>query len=156
MHCIGFEPFYTADSTLLVLGSFPSVKSRAEGFYYGNPQNRFWRVLAAAFDAPVPQTIPQKKQLLTLHGIALWDVVTECDIVGSMDKDIRNPVLADIPALLARCPIRKIVTNGGTAHRLLRRAYADAGVPVTALPSTSPANARFNSAAWINEWKKQG
>ncbi len=146
----GFEPFVQDDSVLLILGSFPSVKSREEGFYYGNRQNRFWKLVAAATDEPVPQTVEQKKALLRAHKIALWDVVIACEIKGSMDKDIKNPVIADIPALLARYPIRHIVTNGGTAQKLLLRYHPALQDNCLPLPSTSPANARLNVSAWQN------
>lgn len=148
MECIGFDPFIFPDSRLLILGSFPSVKSRQEGFYYGNKQNRFWRVLADFFGMPVPQTVAQKQAMLRAHRIALWDIVTECEIRGSMDKDIVNPRIADVPALLTRYPVRSIFTNGATAHKLLLRNFPQLSDITTPLPSTSPANVRFDAAVW--------
>ena len=144
----GFEPFIHSNSRVLILGSFPSVKSREEGFYYGNPQNRFWRVLAEFFACDVPKTIEAKKALLTQEKIALWDVVTQCEITGSMDKDIRHPRIADIPALLKTHAVSAILTNGKTAHKLFIRHFPALAPLCTALPSTSPANARFDATQW--------
>lgn len=145
----GFAPFVNEDSRLLILGSFPSVKSREEGFYYGNKQNRFWKILAQGFACPLAQTVAQKQDLLRAHGIALWDIVTACEIRGSMDKDIKNPQIADVPSLLARYPITKIIANGGTARKLLLSYYPDLAPIVLSLPSTSPANARLNVSLWL-------
>lgn len=145
----GFEPFIRKDSRVLILGSFPSVKSREEGFYYGNRQNRFWRVLADFFGRLPPSTIDEKKQLLTDGKIALWDVVTSCEIVGSMDKDIRSPRIADIPEILNQYPVTSILTNGKTAHNLFMRNFPQYAPLCVNLPSTSPANARFSAEPWL-------
>lgn len=150
MRVSGFDPFIT-DGRLLVLGSFPSVKSREVAFYYGNRQNRFWKVLCATFDRPLPDTVEEKKDLLRFCGISLWDVVTECEIVGSMDKDIRSPVLADLPALLRSHPYEKILANGATAYSLLLRTYPELSPLVVKMPSTSPANGRFDVTVWQKE-----
>lgn len=150
MEHIGFEPFVNDDSKLLILGSFPSIKSRKEGFYYGNRQNKFWRILAESFFAEIPKTVEDKKRLLSANGIALWDMVISCDIKGSMDKDIKNPVIADVPALLKSYPsIRNVITNGGTAKSLLLKYYPNVEKICLPLPSTSPANARLNKNVWI-------
>ena len=146
----GFEPYINRDSRILILGSFPSVKSREEGFYYGNKQNRFWRILAESFDCGLPQNTDEKKALLSKNKIALWDVVISCDIQGSMDKDIKNPIAADIPALLAKFPVRKIITNGATARALLLRHFPYLADMCVFLPSTSPANARLDKSVWID------
>ncbi len=145
---VGFQPLYDGDSRVLVLGSFPSVKSRAAEFYYGNPQNRFWRTLAEAFGEPIPQTTEQKKRLCIVHGVALWDIVASCEIEGSMDADIRNYRTVDLSQVLERAPIVKILCNGLVAYRLTKRAY-DGNVPVVQMPSTSPANVRFQAENWI-------
>ncbi|MDE7395952.1 MAG: DNA-deoxyinosine glycosylase [Clostridiales bacterium] len=145
----GFEPFINTDSRVLILGSFPSVKSREEGFYYGNRQNRFWRVLADFFGCTLPNTIEEKKQLLTNGKIALWDIVISCEIVGSMDKDIRSPRIADIPVLLKEHPISSILTNGKTAHKLFLQNFPKLAPLCVNLPSTSPANGRFSTEAWL-------
>ena len=153
MRVNGFEPFIV-DGKLLVLGSFPSVKSRETGFYYGNRQNRFWRVLAETFSLPAPVTIEEKKDLLRRCGVSLWDVVVECDIVGSMDKDIKDPVLADLPALLAAHPYERILANGATAYALLTQAYPALSPLAVKMPSTSPANGRFDPTVWHRELRR--
>jgi len=150
MRVKGFDPFLT-DGKLLVLGSFPSVKSREVNFYYGNRQNRFWKVLAETFSRPTPDTIEEKKDLLRFCGVSLWDAVVECEIVGSMDKDIRFPVLADLPALLAAHPFQKILANGATAYDLATKAYPELSPLVIKMPSTSPANGRFDRSVWERE-----
>ena len=85
-----FEPVFDGNSRVLILGSLPSVKSREQGFYYGHPQNRFWRVTAAVFGEPVPNTIAEKRAMLLRCGVAVWDVIAECDIIGSSDASIKN------------------------------------------------------------------
>lgn len=150
----GFPPIYTSDSRLLILGSFPSVQSRRQAFYYGNPRNRFWQVLAEAFGEQLPQTVEQKIRLCTRHGIALWDVVAQCEVVGSSDSSIRNYVTVDLHRVLDRCNVRKILCNGQTAYRLTKGAY-DGGIEIVPLPSTSPANVRFDKTLWLNALKIQ-
>lgn len=146
-------PLFDAQSRLLILGSFPSVKSREAGFFYGHPQNRFWRVTAAVFSEPVPQTIDEKRAFLLRCKIALWDVIAACDITGSSDSSIRNVVPNDLSVILNAAPIRQIYVNGGTAARF----YDKYQCPITGkeairLPSTSPANAAWSleklCAAW--------
>ena len=117
----GFAPIYDERSRVLVLGTLPSVKSREENFYYSHPRNRFWQVLAAVFDAPVPQSIEEKKALLLANGVALWDVVGQCDIRRSADSTIRNVEPNDPRPILAAAPIRAIYTNGAKAFELYRR-----------------------------------
>ncbi len=143
----GFAPCYFPDSRLLILGSFPSVKSRAEGFYYGNPQNRFWRTVCGFFGEDVPAEIEQKRAFLQRRRIALWDVVTACEIEGSADASIREAQLADVAALVHRTQICEVFCNGKTAYTLLEKA-PPCPVPVRLLPSTSPANPRFSAAVW--------
>lgn len=146
-------PVFDQHSRVLILGSFPSVRSREEGFFYGHPQNRFWRTLANVFEDTTPVTVAQKRAFLLRHGIALWDVIASCEIVGSSDASIRNAAPNEIETILASAPIAHIYTNGGTAHRLYRR-YLEprTGREATCLPSTSPANAAWTqdrlNAAW--------
>ena len=147
----GFEPFFNADSRLLILGSFPSVKSRRQSFYYGNPQNSFWRLLAEFFCESIPLTVEEKKEFLTRHKIALWDIVTSCKIVGSSDSTIREYETADLGKVLSRCPIERIILNGGTAYKIFLKRYASLPLPYIKLPSTSPANARPKREEWFNE-----
>ena len=111
----GFGPVCDKNCKLLILGSFPSVKSRQIDFYYGNPQNRFWRVICSHFNEPVPPTTEEKRAFLLKYGIALWDIVTECEIVGSQDSTIKNFKTANIKSLLQNSNIRYIILNGATA-----------------------------------------
>ncbi len=148
-----FEPVWDGRSRKLILGTFPSVKSRETEFYYGHPRNRFWKVIAALYHAPVPQTIEEKKCLLLDNGIALWDVVQSCDIRGSSDSSIRNVIPADIKGLLERSNIAEVYTNGDTAFRLYRKyCEKETGKKAVKLPSTSPANAMFSLERLIQEW----
>ena len=116
-----FPPVYAADSRVLILGTFPSVRSRETGFYYGHKQNRFWRVMACLFEERVPVTVEERKALLLRHGIALWDVLRECDITGSSDASIRRAVPNDIRALIEQTRIQSVYTNGKKAHELYQR-----------------------------------
>ena len=149
-----FPAIYSPDSRILILGSFPSVKSREQMFFYGHPQNRFWRVMAALLGADVPQTVEEKRAFLLANHIALWDVIASCDITGSSDASIRNAVPNDLTPILEAASIRQIFTNGGTAHRLYRKyIYPLTGREDTVLPSTSPANAARSLDALINAWQ---
>ncbi|MCM1394800.1 MAG: DNA-deoxyinosine glycosylase [Corallococcus sp.] len=148
----GFPPLFDGNSKILILGSFPSVKSRAEGFYYGNKQNRFWSTLCSALGAPLAETVEAKKELCLSCGIALWDVVDSCEIRGSMDADIENYRLVDLNEVLERAKIVKILCNGATAYRLTTSIY-DGNIPVYKMPSTSPANVRFDKDAWLTQLK---
>jgi len=146
-------PVYDEHSEILILGTFPSVKSREAGFYYGHPQNRFWRVLAAVFGEEVPRTIGEKKAFLLRNRVALWDVVASCEIEGSSDQSIRNAVPNDLTPILRAADIRRIFVNGGKAEQLYNRLIAPAiGRPAIRLPSTSPANAAMNLERLIREW----
>lgn len=146
----GFAPFFREDSKILVLGSFPSVKSREVNFYYGNKQNRFWKVLAAVFKDDVPENTAQKKDFLIRHKIALWDVVTQCEIIGSMDSAIKNPVIAEIYSVLNGSSVEKILINGKKAYALFIKRYPELHSKTVCLPSTSPANAHFKFSSWEN------
>lgn len=146
----GFEPVYDKESKLLILGSFPSVKSRKVEFYYGNPQNRFWRVVCSCFGESVPQTVCGKKEFLLRRNIALWDIVTECEIVGSQDATIKNFITADLDSLLQNSRIGFIILNGGKAFSIFKARYGGIDIPYKQLPSTSPANTHFDEKEWIN------
>ena len=149
-----FPAIYAPYSRILILGSFPSVKSREQMFFYGHPQNRFWRVMAALLGTDVPQTVEEKRAFLLANHIALWDVIASCDIAGSSDASIRNAVPNDLTPILETASIRQIFTNGGTAHRLYRKyIYPLTGREDTVLPSTSPANAARSLDALINAWQ---
>ena len=144
----GFPPVWDENARVLILGSFPSVKSREEGFYYGNRQNRFWRTVADFFEESAPNTVEDKRAFLLRRGIALWDVVTRCRIVGSKDVTISEEEIADIPALLAKSNVAAILCNGSKAYELLVENFPKLHEIAQRLPSTSPANPRFEKAAW--------
>lgn len=153
----GFGPFYRPDSAVLILGSFPSVKSRESSFFYGHPQNRFWPVLAAICGEATPQTLDEKKAFLTHHRIALYDVIERCSIIGSADSSIRDVTPADLRPILDFSQIGEhIFVNGGTAARLYDRYLRPAlGISATRLPSTSPANAAFSLERLTALWGEQ-
>lgn len=149
-----FDPVYDENSRVLILGSFPSVKSREQGFYYANPQNRFWRVIADITGEEPPQTVEDKKSLLLRRNIALWDVAYCCEVDGSSDSSMRNVRPNDIAALLENTQITRIFANGKTAAKLYEKLVAPkTGLPITCLPSTSPANAAFSRERLREEWK---
>ena len=149
-----FPAFYRPDSRILILGSFPSVKSREQMFFYGHPQNRFWRVLAALYDEPVPNSIPEKEALLARRRIALWDVIGACTIAGSADSTITDVVPNDLAPILNSAPVERIFVNGKTAERYyLRYQMPRLGREATVLPSTSPANAARSLAQLVEAWR---
>lgn len=153
----GFEPVFDERSRVLVLGSFPSALSRENHFYYGNPQNRFWRVMAAVLGEPVPETgdIEGKCAMLLSHGVALWDVIESCDVRGSSDASIKNVVPADVARITSVAPVRTVICNGGTAGRLYRRwLESSTGLPAVVLPSTSPANAAWSLERLTACWRE--
>ena len=133
------EPVFDARSRALVLGTMPSPKSREQGFFYGHPHNRFWRVLAAVLEEPLPQSVEEKRAMLLRRGIALWDVLQRCDIDGASDASIRHGVPNDFSCIFRAADIRAVFTTGQTAARLYRRFT---GADCICLPSPSPANCR--------------
>ena len=150
-----FSPVYDENSEILILGSFPSVKSREMQFFYGHPQNRFWKVLAQVLNETVPQTIPEKKEMLLRHHIALWDVIASCDIAGSSDSSIRNVVPNDLTEILQTASIRQIFTNGSTADRLYKKyCFPQTQQKAICLPSTSPANAAWSKERLLTKWNQ--
>lgn len=146
-------PVFDKDSKVLILGSFPSVRSREVGFFYGHPQNRFWKVLACVFGEEVPVTIDEKRAFLLRNNVAVWDVIHSCDIIGSSDTSIRNVQPNDLGIILGKADIRAIYTNGRTAYRYYMKYMLPAcGRPAVCLPSTSPANATFNMERLLEQW----
>ena len=147
-------PFYDRKSTILILGSFPSVKSREQMFFYGHPQNRFWKVISSVFGDKEPETVPEKKTFLKRHHVALWDVIGSCDIEGSSDSSIENVIVNDISKILNEADIRGVFVNGKTAEKYYKR-YIEpkTGIKAVCLPSTSPANAAWSVDKLIDEWK---
>ncbi len=154
-----FGPVFDAHSKILILGSVPSVKSREQQFYYGHPQNRFWKVISAVFDESVPVTIEEKKAFLLRNRIALWDVVESCDIIGSSDSSIRNVKANDMETILGEADIRAIFVNGGKAYELFVKycgQYVRKDKPrLVKLPSTSPANAAWSYDRLQSTWKSE-
>lgn len=147
-------PIYDKNSRILILGSFPSVKSREVQFFYGHPQNRFWRVMAAELDCPVPQTVEEKREMLLSHRIALWDVIASCRIRGSSDASIEQVVPNDLSPILREADIRGIYSNGAKSWELYQRyLYPVTGRQSRKLPSTSPANASFSLERLTEEWR---
>ena len=148
-------PLYDADSRILILGSFPSVKSREAMFFYGHPQNRFWPLLAGLFDESVPQSIPEKRELALRHNIALWDSIHSCTITGSSDSSIRDVVPNDLSVILDNSRVERIFCNGATSHRLYTKyIFPLTGIEAVKLPSTSPANAAFGMDRLVDKWKE--
>ena len=148
-----FGPLFGPESRILILGSFPSVKSREQNFFYGHPQNRFWKVIAVLFDRPVPITVPEKKELILSHGLALWDSIASCVITGSSDASIRDVRANDLRIILDSCPIERIYCNGRKSHEMYEKyILPELGREAVCLPSTSPANAQWSleklTAAW--------
>lgn len=133
---------------MLILGSFPSVKSREVSFYYGHKQNRFWKMLCGYFNEEIPQTIEGKKDFLLRHNIALWDIATACEIEGSADATLKNAEIADLSEIFCKAKIEKILLNGTLAYKLFLQKYADIPIPYEKMPSTSPANPRYKEATW--------
>ncbi len=152
-HTHEFPPLYDTSSRILILGSFPSIKSREQQFFYGHPQNRFWKIMAHLTGEELPETIEGRRQLAIRHGIALWDVIEECEIKGSSDSSIRNVVPTDIPMILKAAPIEQIYANGNLSCRLFEK-YQEprCGRKAIGLPSTSPANAAWTLPKLIERW----
>ncbi len=149
-------PFFDKGSRILILGSFPSVKSREQMFFYGHPQNRFWKVLAQIFEDDVPDTVADKKEFLARHHVALWDVIGECDIKGSSDSSIENVKANDLSLILNAADISGIFVNGKTAEKYYRK-YIENEIGRTAvcLPSTSPANAAWKTDELVRVWGEE-
>ena len=147
-------PMYDEDCRILILGSFPSVKSREAMFFYGHPQNRFWRLLALLFDEPVPQTIEEKRTLALGHHVAMWDTIHSCTITGSSDSSIRDVVPNDLSVILENSKVAHIFCNGATSYKLyMKYIYPTTGIEAVKLPSTSPANAAFGIERLANSWQ---
>ena len=148
-----FPPTWDEHSEILILGSFPSVKSREMAYFYGHPQNRFWRIVAALYEDDIPLTVEERRAFLLRHHIALWDVIASCTIVGSSDSSIRDAVPNDIRPILAGAPIHRIYTNGQTSFRLYRKyILPEIGREAVCLPSTSPANAAWSFDRLLFAW----
>ncbi len=151
-----FPPLFDRESGILILGSFPSVRSREKKFYYGHPQNRFWKLIAGIYHEEVPGSIEEKKALILRNHLALWDVIAECEIVGSSDSSIRNAVANDLSPILEGAPIRKILVNGKTAEKLYKKHIEPVnGIEASVLPSSSPANAAWSLERLTEAWRQE-
>lgn len=152
MHPIA--PIYDKHSTILILGSFPSVKSREEGFFYGHKQNRFWKVVSRVFEEEEPKTVEEKKALLLRKHIAVWDVIAGCDIEGSSDSTIKNVRPNDLSTILDNAQIKAIYVNGKTAEKYYKK-YIEKSInrKAVCLPSTSPANAAWSIEKLLDTWR---
>lgn len=147
-------PLFNKESKVLILGSFPSVKSREQGFFYGHPQNRFWKVLAKIKGDKIPETIEEKKNFILQNNLALWDVLASCEIVGSADSSIKNEKANDLSVILNNSRVNRIFVNGKTAKKYYDKYIKDQiQIDATVLPSTSPANAIYSLEKLVNEWK---
>ena len=151
-----FPPLYDEHSRILILGSFPSVKSREQLFFYGHPQNRFWKVLASVLDCPVPQSIPEKREMLLKNHVALWDSIGKCEIEGSSDASIEAVVPNDLSPIFTSAEIRQVFCNGRKSWEMYRKYQEElTGMPAVCLPSTSPANASWSLDRLSDAWGKQ-
>ena len=147
-------PEQDGQARILILGSITSVASRKAAYFYGHPQNRFWRVLAAVFEDALPQTVEEKRAFLHRHHIALWDVIASCRITGSADSSVREAEANDLRPILEQNPIGAIFVNGKTAEKYYQKLiYPTLGIPATCLPSTSPANAAVSLDRLIEAWR---
>ena len=149
-----FPPLYDKNSKILILGSFPSVKSREQRFFYGHPQNRFWKVVSSVLNCETPITIDEKKKFLFNNHIALWDVIASCEIAGSSDSSIKNVIVNDLTQILSEADIKQIYVNGKTAEKYFNK-YTKPLISREAvcLPSTSPANAAWSLVRLEAVWK---
>lgn len=147
-------PLYDEGCKILILGSFPSVKSREAMFFYGHPQNRFWKLLAQIFEEPVPQNTDEKRSLALKHHIAMWDSIRSCTIAGSSDSSIRDVIPNDLSVILDNSRVERIFCNGATSYNLyMKYIYPNTGIKAVKLPSTSPANAAFTMDRLLEQWK---
>ncbi len=149
-----FEALYNENSKVLILGSFPSVKSREVSFFYGHPRNRFWKVIPALFGEEEPVTIEKKKELILRRNLALWDSIHSCEITGSSDSSVKNVVPNDISKIIGNSKVSKVFCNGALSHKMyMKYIFPDTKIEAVKLPSTSPANAAYSLDKLIEEWK---
>ena len=148
-----FEPIYSRTSRILILGSLPSVKSREQNFFYGHPQNRFWKVISGLMNESVPVDVEEKRKLLLKYDIAIWDVIQSCDIKGSSDSSIKNVTPTDLASIVEQSRITKVFCNGKTSGKLYEKNQSKrVGIDAMILPSTSPANAAYSLERLMDAW----
>ncbi len=149
-----FPPLYNENSRTLILGSFPSVKSREAMFFYGHPQNRFWKVLAVLFDEKIPENIGEKKELVLKNNLALWDSIHSCTITGSSDSSVKDVVPNDISKIINSSKIDKVFCNGALSYKMYTKyIFPTTGIEAVKLPSTSPANAAYSLDRLVSIWR---
>jgi hypoxanthine-DNA glycosylase len=149
-----FPPLFSEESNTLILGSFPSVKSREAMFFYGHPQNRFWKVIASLYGAPVPASIPEKRELILQNRLALWDSIASCEITGSSDSSIKNAAPTDLGLILRSSKVDRIFCNGTASFNIYCKYQLPLlGIEAVKLPSTSPANAAWSLEKLITAWQ---
>lgn len=154
MEIHNIEPIYDNRSKILILGSFPSVRSREQQFYYANAQNRFWRVISAVFEQNTPNTVDEKREFLLNNGVALWDCIKCCEIRGSSDSSIKNAKANDVGMILRSGNIKAVFTNGKTSYNIYNRLILPSTqIEAVCLPSTSPANAAYSLERLTDEWR---
>ena len=147
-------PLFDENSKTLILGSFPSVKSREASFFYGHPQNRFWSVLAKVYATDKPLTVDEKKKLVLENNLALWDVIASCEIIGSSDSSISDVTANDLSIIINNSKVDRIFVNGKTAEKYYNKyTYPKTGIKAVCLPSTSPANAAWSLEKLVDAWK---
>ncbi len=149
-----FPPLFDENSRTLILGSFPSVKSREAMFFYGHPQNRFWKVLSELFGEKLPESISEKRELVLRNNLALWDSIKSCTITGSSDSSVKNVVPNDITGIISNSKIGRIFCNGALSYKMYTKYILPVtGIEAVKLPSTSPANAAYSLERLVSEWK---
>ena len=147
-------PLYSENSKSLILGSFPSVKSREAAFFYGHPQNRFWAVTAAVLGCKKPETVEEKKEMILSNNLALWDVIASCEIEGSADSTIRDVTANDLNEIIENSGIERIFVNGKTAEKYYNKyTFPKTKIKAVCLPSTSPANAAWSFEKLVEAWQ---
>ena len=150
-----FPPLFDKNSSTLILGSFPSVKSRENMFFYGHPKNRFWKVIAALFNERVPETVDEKKKLILGNSLALWDSIHSCTVTGSSDSSVKDVVPNDISIIINGSNVKRIFCNGALSYKMYKKyIYPSTNIEAVKLPSTSPANAAYSLERLISEWDK--
>ena len=149
-----FPPLFDSESRTLILGSFPSVKSREAMFFYGHPQNRFWRLTALLCHEDTPQTIEEKSSLILRHHLALWDSIRSCTITGSSDSSVRDVVPNDLRVIFDNSKTERVFCNGALSHKMyMKYIYPQTGIAAVKLPSTSPANAAYSLERLAESWQ---
>ena len=149
-----FPPLFDSESRTLILGSFPSVKSREAMFFYGHPQNRFWKLIAQLCNEDVPVSIEEKSALILRNHLALWDSIHSCTITGSSDSSVRDVVPNDLSVIFENSKVSRVFCNGALSHKMyMKYIYPATGIDAVKLPSTSPANAAYSLERLAQEWK---